>query len=123
MPDVCNTPTPAGPVPIPYPNIAMLAQTVLPTAAMTVMIGGLNAVVETTEIMMSSGDDAGVAGGVVSGMFIGPAQVTLGSVTVLMAGRGAAYLGSITAHNGEGDANMPVGAQIAPSQVNVLVAP
>ena len=26
FPDVCKTPTPAGPVPIPYPNIAQTAQ-------------------------------------------------------------------------------------------------
>ncbi len=27
FPDVCKTPSPAGPVPIPYPNVAMSADT------------------------------------------------------------------------------------------------
>ena len=26
MPDTCNTPTPAGPVPVPYPNVAQCNQ-------------------------------------------------------------------------------------------------
>jgi len=27
FPDVCNTPTPGGPVPVPYPNIGMASDT------------------------------------------------------------------------------------------------
>ncbi len=123
IPDVCNTPTPAGPVPIPYPNMALLEQTILPTAALTVMISGANAVLETTEVMMTDGDDGGTVGGVMSGTFIGPAQIRLGSVTVMIEGRGAAYLGSLVGQNNSANSNVPVGTQVAPSQVTVLVGP
>jgi len=123
FPDTCNTPTPAGPVPIPYPNTGMLLQAVLPTAALTVFIAGMNAAVETTEIMMSNGDNAGVAGGVISGTFMGPCVIELGSTGVLIEGRGAAYLGSMTGHNNTANCNMPAGSQIVLSQPTVLVRP
>lgn len=123
MPDVCKTPTPAGPVPIPYPNTASNAMPMVPTAALNVMIVGKNAMMETSQIMLTNGDQAGVAGGVVSNTFMGPAQFKLGSKKVMINGRGAAYLGSILGHNNPAASNMPTGAQIVPSQPTVLVSP
>ena len=37
FPDVCLTPTPVGPIPIPYPNMAMPMTAIPPTAAMNVL--------------------------------------------------------------------------------------
>jgi uncharacterized Zn-binding protein involved in type VI secretion len=123
MPDVCKTPSPAGPIPIPYPNTAELAMADPGTCAETVFFVAMPAATIETIVMMTDGDDAGVAGGVVSSMFIGPAQFKLGSSVVIVEGAPVAFMGSMTAHNGVANANMPAGAQIAPSQEIVTVMP
>ena len=123
FPDVCKTPTPAGPVPIPYPNIAQLAMANPAACALNVLIFNKPAATIMTTIVLSSGDEAGCAGGVVSGVFIGPAKFVLGSSVVMINGAPAAYLGSLIGQNGLGNANMPAGQQVVPSQVIVNVAP
>jgi len=124
IPDVCKTPTPAGPIPIPYPNTGTTLMANPATIVDNVFIAAMPAVVEESEIMMSEGDDLGVAGGIISSMFIGPISVELGSVTVFIGGRGAAYVGSLTGHNGDPNSNMPVGVLDTPSPPGtVLVAP
>ena len=123
MPDVCKTPTPAGPVPIPYPNIAQLSMANPGTCAMTVLVVNKPAATIQTVIMLSSGDEAGAAGGVVSSLFIGPAQFKLGSTVVFIEGSPAAYVGSLVGQNGVANANMPAGSQIVPSQFVVDVSP
>jgi hypothetical protein len=121
MPDVCKTPAPpAPPVPIPYPNIGQLATAV--KTSTKVKIVNMPAVIETSEIPMSQGDEAGVAGGVVSGKNMDKIVFKKGSAKVMIEGKGCAYLTCMTAHNGA-NANMPAGAQIAPSQAKVLVSP
>lgn len=122
FPDVCKTPTPAGPVPIPYPNMAMLNQASGGTCSSKVKISGNKAVTQDTEITMSSGDEAGSVGGVVSNKIKGPAKFTQGSSKVKIEGKGAAYLGAMVAQNDGSNANMPAGHQVAPSQVKVIVA-
>lgn len=119
FPDVCKTPSPAGPVPIPYPNIGMVPQAQKCTKK--VKIQNQKALVKGSKIPMSSGDEAGTAGGVVSSKFKGEVIYKKGSSKVKLEGKPAAHLTSITGHNGS-NANMPVGAQVAPSQVKVLVA-
>ena len=123
FPDVCLTPTPVGPVPIPYPNIAQLAMANPGTCAINVMIFNKPAATTMTMIMMSSGDEPGCNGGVMSGLFIGPAQFKLGSTVVMIQGAPAAYLGSLVGQNGVGSANVPAGVQVVPSQPIVQVAP
>jgi uncharacterized Zn-binding protein involved in type VI secretion len=123
FPDVCLTPTPVGPVPIPYPNMAQLAMANPATCAPTVLIFNKPAATTMTVIMLSSGDEAGCNGGVMSGLFIGPAQFTLGSMVVSIVGAPAAYLGSTIGQNGVGSANMPAGVQVVPSQPIVTVSP
>jgi hypothetical protein len=121
MPDVCKVPAPpAPPIPTPFPNIGQLATAV--KFSVKVKFGGMPAVVETSEIPMSQGDEAGVAGGVVSGKNMDKIVFKKGSMKVLVEGKGCCYLTCMTAHNGA-NANMPAGAQIAPSQVKVLVSP
>src|SRR5512137_1188328 len=73
FPDVCQTPSPAGPVPIPYPNIGKSADaTGGPT---TVTIDGSMPMVKGAQYALSTGDEAGSAGGgVMSAMVAGPCE-------------------------------------------------
>src|SRR5688500_11562571 len=70
-PDVCKTPTPIGPVPIPYPNIARSAD--LADGSATVTIDGAPVCLKTSTLKTSTGDEAGSAGGIVSGTTKGKA--------------------------------------------------
>jgi hypothetical protein len=119
FPDVCNTPTPVGPVPIPYPNMATGATANPSTVAMNVLVDGSPCHNQLTKGTLSNGDNAGVAGGVVSGMDMGPNEYILGSITVLKGGAPAQRLTSVSGHNGA-SMNCP-GVSLAPSQVTVLV--
>lgn len=67
MPDVCKTPTPGGPVPIPYPNIA--DQGSLDKGTTTVKAKGKMIANKGSEYSMSSGDEPGTVGGVTSNTF------------------------------------------------------
>jgi hypothetical protein len=124
MPDVCLTPAPPSPspVPMPYPNIAMLPQGNPGTASTKVIISGSPGFHKGTMITMTSGDEAGVAGGVMSGMIKGPAQPKLASNKVKYEGQGAVYVTCMFGQNGA-SANVPAGTQVAPSQTKVLVGP
>ena len=119
-PDVCKTPTPVGTIPIPYPSIGMVNQA--QGTSTHVKAVGKPAVTTNSKIPQSTGDEAGTAGGVVSGMNMGEVAFKKGSSKVKADGHPWAHLTSITAHNGS-NANMPAGAQIAPSQTKVLVMP
>jgi hypothetical protein len=124
FPDVCKTPSPGGPIPIPYPNIAMPNQANGSTTSQKVKIANKNACTTKTEISMSSGDEAGCAGGgVVSSKFKGPAQYKKGSSKVKVEGAPIVHLTSIVAMNGGSNANMPPAVQVAPSQTKVTVMP
>ena len=121
MPDVCKTPAPpAPPIPIPYPNLGMLPQA--NKTSTKVKFSSKEVVVENSEIPMSQGDEAGVAGGVVSGRNMDKIVFKQGSAKVLVEGKGCVFLTAMTAHNGS-NANSPAGHQIAPSQAKVLIQP
>lgn len=123
MPDTCLVPAPpAPPVPTPFPNIAQCTDANPGTCTMKVKVENMAVIVANSLITMSSGDEAGSAGGVVSGMIKGPATFKKGSVKVSMEGKPACTLLSLTAQNGA-SANAPAGSQIAPSQAKVLVSP
>lgn len=113
FPDVCLTPTPAGPVP--YPNIAMGPMGV--PAAYKVLFMGTPAHNMSTSIPMTNGDNAGVAMGVASGMVMGPSRHLTGAFTVLVGGMPATRLTSTSLQN---STNCP-GTRIVPSQVKVLL--
>ena len=119
-PDVCKTPSPGGPVPIPYPNVAMSAQ--LTKGSTKTKVAGMPAAVMNSEISMSSGDEAGTAGGgVISSKFKGNCVYKMGSMKVKIEGKNAMILTSMIGHNGS-NANMPAGTHIAPGQVLVTAA-
>ena len=119
FPDVCKTPTPAGPVPVPYPNMASGATMNPATTALTVLTDCMPSLNQMSQTVMSTGDNAGVALGVASNMIMGPQEFILGSITVLKEGAPAQRMTSITGHNGL-SMNCP-GTTLAPSQVTVLV--
>jgi hypothetical protein len=118
-PDVCLTPSPVGPVPVPYPNTAMGATSNPLTTALTVLTDCMPSLNQMSQSMISMGDNAGVSMGVASGMVMGPQSYVLGSFTVLKEGVPAQRMTSITGHNGL-SMNCP-GVALGPSQVTVLV--
>ena len=69
FPDVCNTPTPAGSVPIPYPNLGKSADT--SSGPTSVTTDGQMPMTQDAKYMMSTGDEAGSALGVMSGKIKG----------------------------------------------------
>lgn len=91
MPDVCKTPTPGGPVPIPYPNIGMASMTTGgPTKVKTDMQMPM---VKGAKYSMTSGDEAGSAGGVISGKIKGEAEFMLYSFDVKFEGKNVCRMG------------------------------
>jgi hypothetical protein len=121
MPDVCKVPAPpAPPIPTPFPNTGMLNQAT--NASMKVNICGKQTVTIKSKIPKTMGDEAGVAGGLVSGVNMGPASFKKGSTKVKVEGSPCVSLTSMTAHNGT-NANAPAGTVVAPSQTKVMVAP
>ncbi len=72
FPDACKTPTPGGPVPIPYPNIAMSKDA--QSTAKKVKSDGQGICIQGSNFMMSQGDEAGSALGVASNRIKGKAE-------------------------------------------------
>ena len=91
IPDVCKTPSPGGPVPIPYPNISQSAT--LDKGTSTVKAdGGMMIATKGSEFSLSNGDNAGVAGGVKSSTFMKESTWILYSFDVKMDGSNACRL-------------------------------
>lgn len=117
FPDVCLVPATPSPVPTPFPNTAQCADAQGTVAS--VLIDNKEVIVETSTIPQSSGDEAGTAGGVVSGTFMGTVKFKTASSKVYAKGKRVVLFGALTSHNGD-NANMPAGQQVAPSQSRVL---
>jgi hypothetical protein len=118
FPDVCKTPAAPSPIPIPYPNIAQVASATAGTCSSKVKIMNQAAVTKDSEIPMSSGDEAGVVGGVSSSCNMGKAVFKDASTKVKAEGKGIAKILSMVSMNKD---NFPAGMQIAPSQTKVLI--
>lgn len=118
FPDVCLTPTPVGPVPIPYPDVAMSA-TCEPVCE-NILFECTPAVNQASIGTVSVGDEPGVAGGVVSHDESGEALYILGCITIFAEGIPQQRLTSITGQNAMGVLPNAPGACIVPSQVSVL---
>lgn len=106
FPDVCKTPTPAGPIPIPYPNIAMSSDSAQGTTK--VKCDGQSTCVKDSNFAMSSGDEAGSAGGVASGKIKGKAEFVLFSFDVQFEGKNVPRAFDIMLHNDKNTPPMPV---------------
>jgi hypothetical protein len=123
MPDVCKTPAPPAPspIPIPYPNIADFMQANPGTCSKKVKVVSQPVITKDTLITMTSGDEAGVAGGLVSGMMKGPAKAKTFSQKVKVEGKEVIYQTCTVSQNGS-NANSPAGTHTAPSQAKVKVS-
>jgi hypothetical protein len=107
-------------VPVPYPNTGMVNQA--KKTAKKVKFAGKPVVTKKSEMSRSMGDEAGVNKGVTSGMNMGKVTYKKGSAKVKIEGQPCVHLTCMSGHNGM-SANMPAGAQVAPSQTKVLVSP
>ncbi|WP_081268476.1 DUF4150 domain-containing protein [Variovorax paradoxus] len=104
IPDVCKTPSPGGPVPVPYPNIAQ--SITLTNGTATVKGDKVMAANKGSKFALSNGDNAGVAGGVKSSTFMKEATWILYSFDVKMDGKNAARFMDKMFHNSENAANL-----------------
>ncbi|WP_426756349.1 DUF4150 domain-containing protein [Myxococcus sp. Y35] len=103
FPDVCKTPSPAGPVPIPYPNVARSADTA--QGSSTVFVEGNPVCLKDSNFSTSTGDEAGAAGGgVISGKTKGKAEFVNYSFDVKFEGKNVARALDLMMHN---DKNTP----------------
>ena len=107
MPDVCLTPAPPGPpVPIPYPNVAQSQSAA--KGATSVLVEGNPVLVEGSTFATSSGDEAGVSGGVASGSIKGEAEFVAGSFDVFAENKGVARALDLMLGNKKNTPPMPV---------------
>jgi len=104
FPDVCKTPSPGGPIPIPYPNIAQSSDTASGTTK--VKCDGNPVCVKDSNFSTSTGDEAGTAGGgVASNKTKGKAEFSgMFSMDVKFEGKNVCRAFDIMLHN---DKNTP----------------
>lgn len=117
FPDVCKTIV--GPVitPIPYPNISMTS-TNIPNV-LNIYISAMPVHNLMTMGTISNGDNAGVLGGLVSQMMMGPTKHMMGSVKVFKSVMPCTKMLSPTGQNGAMQ-NIP-GVTLSPCQIKVLI--
>jgi hypothetical protein len=107
FPDVCKTPTPGGPIPIPYPNIAMSSDTA--KGASSVKCDGNPVCVENSNFSTSTGDEAGSAGGgVVSNKIKGKAEFVNFSFDTKFEGKNVPRAMDLMLHNDKNTPPFPV---------------
>lgn len=107
FPDVCKTPSPAGPIPIPYPNIAKSSDTAKGTSK--VKCDGNPVCVKDSNFSMSTGDEAGSAGGgVASNKIKGKAEFINFSFDVKFEGKNVARAFDLMLHNDKNTPPFPV---------------
>lgn len=98
FPDVCKTPSPGGPIPIPYPNIGKASDT--SKGPKKVTTDGCMPMVKGAEYRMTSGDEAGTAGGgLISSSTKGAAEFMMYSFDVKFEGKNVCRLGDPLFHN------------------------
>ena len=103
FPDVCKTPSPGGPIPIPYPNIAMSSDTA--AGSKSVKIDGNPVCLKDSNFKTSTGDEAGTAGGgVASSKTKGKAEFVNFSMDVKIEGKNVPRALDLMLHN---DKNTP----------------
>ncbi|MBP86830.1 MAG: hypothetical protein CMJ64_08945 [Planctomycetaceae bacterium] len=107
FPDVCKTPSPAGPIPIPYPNIAMSSDTAKGTKK--VKCDGNPTCNKSSNFRMSTGDEGGTAGGgVVSNKIKGKAEFVNFSFDVKFEGKNVERAFDLMLHNDKNTPPFPV---------------
>ena len=98
FPDVCKTPAPpAPPIPIPYPNLGKSSDTSQGTT--TVEADGNMVMVKGAKYLMSSGDEPGSLGGVISNVFKQECEFLMYSFNVMLEGKNVCRMGDPLWHN------------------------
>lgn len=106
FPDACKTPTPGGPIPIPYPNIAKSSDTA--KGSSTVKVDGNPVMLKDSNFSTSVGDEAGTAGGgVASNTTKGKAEFVNYSFDVKFEGKNVGRLMDPMIHNKLSSPNTP----------------
>ena len=107
FPDVCKTPSPAGPIPIPYPNIAQSSDTA--SGSQKVKCDGNPICLKDSNFRMSTGDEAGSAGGgVASNKIKGKAEFVNYSFDVQVEGKNVPRAFDLMLHNDKNTPPFPV---------------
>ncbi len=114
FPDVCKTPSPAGPIPIPYPNIAQSSDTA--KGSKKVKCDGNPVCLKDSNFKMSSGDEPGSAGGVASSKTKGKAEFVNFSMDVMIEGKNVPRALDMMLHN---DKNTPPAPLIQPPAIAI----
>jgi hypothetical protein len=117
VPDFCKTPTPGGPVPMPYPNISEASS--LSDGTTTVKVDGGNmAAIKGSKFATSSGDEPGSVGGVKSNTFKQASTWILYSFDVKLEGKNACRFSDKKFQNNE---NTVDATGVLPIVVNVAL--
>lgn len=106
FPDLCKTPTPAGPIPIPYPNIAQASDA--DKTAKKVKCDGEAVCIADSNFKTSTGDEAGSAMGVASSKTKGKAEFVNYSFDVKIEGKGVPRAFDLMLHNDKNTPPVPV---------------
>lgn len=98
-PDVCKTPSPGGPIPVPYVNVA--SDSDLAEGTKTVHIEGNSVAISSSNLSTSMGDEPGTAGGgLISSKTKGKLTWGACSIDVKFEGKGVVRFMDATLHNG-----------------------
>lgn len=117
FPDVCKTPAPpAPPIPIPYPNIAMSSDTA--QGSSKVKCDGNPVMLKDSNFKMSTGDEAGSIGGIMSSKIKGKAEFQMYSFDVKFEGKNVPRLLDIMLLN---DKNTPPFPLLQPPAIVVMI--
>lgn len=118
VPDVCMTPAAPSPIPVPYPNLATTDMADPGGIVENVLVVGMPALNQASTLLLSNGDQGGVAGGgVACGEIMGEVAFATGSMKVMVGGPPGVRLTCMTTHN----SNNTMGVVAAPSQVTVML--
>lgn len=124
FPDVCKTPTPGGPVPIPYPNIAKSSDT--DKAAKKVTCDGKPVALKTSNFKTSVGDEPGTVKGIVSSKTKGIAEFVNYSFDTKIEGKNVPRALDLMLHNNKNTPpfpviQMPIVSIVMPEDVKCLI--
>lgn len=93
LPDVCKTPAPGGPIPIPYPVIISLTSDLKKGTKSVAVDGGNPAATKVSELSRCTGDEPGTAKGIKSSTQMKEATWLSWSMDVFMEGSNVCRLG------------------------------
>ena len=120
FPDVCKTPAPPAPapIPIPYPNVGSSS---MASDKVTKRVGDnkQKVMIKGAAYTMTSGDEPGVAMGIVSSKIKGKSKIMNQSFDVKFEGKGVGRLTDPHGNNTGGSPNVPVIAEVQSPMVGM----